>query len=65
MTDGFNDWLDRVADGEKPTVASFAQSAITDRPKRIETRARPPMNKGMWPPKIWAEMQAIKRGERD
>jgi hypothetical protein len=37
-----------------------------DRIERLETidrGIRLPMNKSIWPPEVWAEMQAIARGE--
>lgn len=60
----FNEWLDGVLDGKPCTVESFARSAIGDLP-RIETSVRGPSRQDVWPADVWAEMQAIARGERD
>ena len=51
-------FLDRVADGEKPTVEGFARTALTDLP-RVDIKPRRLTNKSAWPPEVWAEMQKI------
>lgn len=57
----FDEWMDRVAAGEKLNAGEFARSAIGELPK-ITVAARPP-TKGAWPPEVWAEMQRIWNGE--
>lgn len=59
----YDEWLDGIAEGRPVDAGEFARSAIGDLP-RVETPIRYPSNQGAWPPEIWAEIEAIRKGER-
>lgn len=52
--DRFEEWLDRIAAGERPTVEGFARSAIGELP-RVDVLARA-LNPKAWGFKSQAQM---------
>lgn len=52
----WDQWLDRLIDGKKPTADEFARSALTDLP-RVTIQPRP-LNPKSWGYRSQAEMDA-------
>ncbi len=52
----WDEWLDRLVDGRKPTTDDFVRSALTDLP-RVETHVRQ-LNYRAWGFRSQAEMDA-------
>ena len=62
MTRPFADWLDAFLAGDR-TADSFARAAGLDEARPVETPVRYPTKEDAWPPEVWAEMEAIRKGE--
>lgn len=60
----FDEFIDKLVNGEKPGLAEFARPALRDVAK-VETQVRYPCNRSVWPPEVWAEMEAIRKGEAE
>lgn len=54
----FLDLADELGD-----MASMTPLTPIERPQLIETAINYPSRQDLWPPEIWAEMEAIRRGE--